>query len=123
MQIMIPYKFWLQKIDILFVLEIFRVISLSNTLCFSFWVCWYCSLKKFFSLSVSKTTKELLLTWESKDDKPVIVADDLRMPQFEMQKIASDKCHETNHMGKFKILIILDPFFTIENYVSISANA
>ena len=57
--------------------------------------------KNVLSLSVSKTTKELLLTWESKDDKPVIVADDLRMPQFEMQKIASDKCHETNHMGKF----------------------
>ena len=60
------------------------------------------SSKKHFSpLSVSKTTKELLLTWELKDDKPVIVADDLRMPQFEMQKIENDKCHETNHMGKF----------------------
>jgi len=55
--------------------------------------------------SFSKTTKELLLTWESKDDKPVIVADDLRMPQFEMQKIASDKCHETNHMGNYSCLV------------------
>ena len=54
----------------------------------------------FLQFSVSKTTKELLLTWESTDDKPVIVAEDLRMPQFEMQKIANEKCHETNHMGK-----------------------
>ena len=52
------------------------------------------------NISVSKTTKELLLTWESKDDKPVIVADDLRMPQFEMQKITTNRCHERNHMGK-----------------------
>ena len=32
--------------------------------------------------------------------QPVIVAEDLRMPQFEMQKITTNKCHETNHMGK-----------------------
>ena len=50
--------------------------------------------------SVSKTTKELLLDWEKVHDKPVIVAEDLRMPQFEMQKITNDMCHETNHMGK-----------------------
>ena len=55
------------------------------------------------TILVSKTTKELLLAWESKEDKPVIVAEDLRMPQFEMQKISSDKCHETNHMGKHKV--------------------
>ena len=47
-----------------------------------------------------KNYKRALLTWESTDDKPVIVAEDLRMPQFEMQKIANEKCHETNHMGK-----------------------
>jgi len=55
--------------------------------------------------SFSKTTKELLLTWESTDDKPVIVAEDLRMPQFEMQKIANEKCHETNHMGNYSCLV------------------
>ena len=30
------------------------------------------------------------------------------MPQFEMQKISSDKCHETNHMGKQKISLWKD---------------
>ncbi len=28
------------------------------------------------------------------------VAKDLRMPQFEMQKITVTKCHEANHIGK-----------------------
>jgi len=55
--------------------------------------------------SFSKTTKELLLTWESTDDKPVIVAEDLRMPQFEMKKVANEKCHETNHMGNYSCLV------------------
>ena len=52
------------------------------------------------SIAVSKTTKELILEWEGIQDKPVIVAEDLRMPQFEMQKITTNMCHETNHMGK-----------------------
>ena len=55
----------------------------------------------FFSSSVSKTTKELLLEWDpSGEQKSVSVARDLRMPQFEMQKITTNKCHEENHMGK-----------------------
>ena len=51
--------------------------------------------------SVSKTTKELLLGWDHSDEQlAVSVAKDLRMPQFEMQKITTSKCHEENHMGK-----------------------
>ena len=53
-----------------------------------------------FFLSVSKTTKELLLEWNESHETPVIVAEDLKMPQFEMQKVTTNKCHETNHMGK-----------------------
>ena len=53
--------------------------------------------------TVSKTTKELILEWENQ--QPVIVAEDLRMPQFEMQKITMNKCHETNHMGKLEQLL------------------
>ena len=54
--------------------------------------------------AVSKTTKELILEWEVQHQQPVIVAEDLRMPQFEMQKITTNKCHETNHMGELRSL-------------------
>ena len=52
-------------------------------------------------LLVSKTTKELLLHWDNGKihEDPVTVARDLRLPQFEMQKITTNRCHETNHMG------------------------
>ena len=52
--------------------------------------------------SVSKTTKELLLSWDKDKthEDPVTVAQDLRLPQFEMEKITTNRCHETNHMGK-----------------------
>ena len=58
-------------------------------------------------LLVSKTTKELILSWdqEKSHEDPVSVAQDLRMPQFEMQKITTNRCHETNHMGKKKTKI------------------
>ena len=50
--------------------------------------------------AVSKTTKELLLEWDRSDDKAVSVAEDLRMPQFELKKIRPTRCHEANHMGE-----------------------
>ena len=51
--------------------------------------------------SVSKTTKELILFWDNdkSHDDTVSVARDLRLPQFEMQKITTNRCSETNHMG------------------------
>ena len=53
---------------------------------------------------VSKTTKELLLEWDNAQDQlSVSVAKDLKMPQFEMQKITTNKCHEENHMGEYCI--------------------
>ena len=45
------------------------------------------------------------MEWEIQHQQPVIVADDLRMPQFEMQKITTNKCHETNHMGNYSCLV------------------
>ena len=50
---------------------------------------------------VSKTTKELILFWDNdkSHDDTVSVARDLRLPQFEMQKITTNRCSETNHMG------------------------
>ena len=44
----------------------------------------------------------MILRWDSDKthEDPVSVAKDLRMPQFEMQKITTNRCHETNHMGK-----------------------
>jgi len=55
--------------------------------------------------SFSKTTKELLLEWNELHETPVIVAEDLKMPQFEMQKVTTNKCHETNHMGNYSCLV------------------
>ena len=57
---------------------------------------------QFINFVVSKTTKELILAWDNSKihEDPVSVARDLRLPQFEMQKITTNRCHETNHMGK-----------------------
>ena len=61
-------------------------------------------------ISVSKTTKELILSWDSnaQHEASVSVAQDLRMPQFEMQRIRTNRCHETNHMGNYKLIMYTD---------------
>lgn len=53
-------------------------------------------------LAVSKTTKELLLAWdEGKSERSAVsVAKDLRMPQFEMTRITTNKCNSQYHMGE-----------------------
>ncbi len=45
-----------------------------------------------------------MLEWDAlhEGQKSVSVAHDLRMPQFELQKITTNNCHEENHMGKMK---------------------
>ena len=60
----------------------------------------------YYIYTVSKTTSELVLNWDEdkRHEEPVTVAKDLRMPQFEMQKITTNRCHERNHMGK-KVLL------------------
>ena len=47
---------------------------------------------------VSKTTKELILRW--KEDKPVDISSEVKMPQFEIFKIVPARCQETFHIGK-----------------------
>ena len=62
--------------------------------------------------AVSKTTKELILFWDNdkSHDDTVSVARDLRLPQFEMQKITTNRCSETNHMGtRYHLFIIINP--------------
>ena len=52
--------------------------------------------KCFFT--VSKTTKELVLRW--KEDNPIDISDEVKMPQFEIFRIVASKCQETMHIGK-----------------------
>ena len=52
----------------------------------------------FTFFSVSKTTKELILKW--KEDKPVDISHEVKMPQFEIFKVNPAKCEETFHIGK-----------------------
>ena len=44
----------------------------------------------------------MILFWDNdkSHDDTVSVARDLRLPQFEMQKITTNRCGTTNHMGK-----------------------
>ena len=44
----------------------------------------------------------MILFWDNdkSHDDTVSVARDLRLPQFEMQKITTNRCSETNHMGR-----------------------
>ena len=53
-------------------------------------------------IAVSKTTKELLLAWdEDNAERPAVsVAKDLRMPQFAMKRITTNKCNSQYHMGE-----------------------
>ncbi len=49
-------------------------------------------------LPVSKTTKELVLRW--KEENPVDISNEVKMPQFEIFKVVPAKCQETFHIGK-----------------------
>ncbi len=48
-------------------------------------------------IAVSKTTKELVLRW--KEDSPVDISEEVKMPQFEIFKIVPARCQETMHIG------------------------
>ncbi|CAB4055733.1 unnamed protein product [Lepeophtheirus salmonis] len=47
--------------------------------------------------SFSKTTRELLLIWNS--DIPVDLSSDLRMPQFTVEQVETDNCEESSLIG------------------------
>ena len=60
------------------------------------------SANKITFTAVSKTTKELLLEWDKDTEEraAVSVAKDLRMPQFAMKRITTNKCNSQYHMGE-----------------------
>ncbi|XP_063226527.1 glycine receptor subunit alpha-2-like [Bacillus rossius redtenbacheri] len=53
--------------------------------------------------SFSKTIEELSLDWKTMN--PVIMGKDLRMPQFEIVKIAASDCQETFQIGNYSCLV------------------
>ena len=53
-------------------------------------------------ITVSKTTKELVLRWKD-DGAPIDISDEVKMPQFEIFKIVDTRCQETMHIGKLYI--------------------
>jgi hypothetical protein len=61
-------------------------------------------LKALLYFAVSKTTKELVLKW--KEDNPVDISSEVKMPQFELFRIVPSKCQETFHIGKNKSMFL-----------------
>jgi len=53
--------------------------------------------------SFSKTTKELILRW--KNDLPVDISSEVKMPQFEIFKVNPARCEETFHIGNYSCLL------------------
>ena len=52
---------------------------------------------------VSKTSRELLLHWDSSDmGSSVTVSSDLKMPQFTIERVVPTLCYERFHLGKKK---------------------
>ena len=51
------------------------------------------------SVLVSKTIEELSLEWKTMN--PVIMGKGLRMPQFEIVKIAASDCQESFQIGEY----------------------
>ena len=52
---------------------------------------------------VSKTTRELLLEWNKRS--PVDLSSDLKLPQFTVERVVTDKCEESSLIGKAMFLI------------------
>ncbi|XP_064469329.1 glycine receptor subunit alpha-2-like [Ornithodoros turicata] len=52
--------------------------------------------------SFSKTTEELLLRWSDKE--PVILFENLKLPQFEIERVNTSLCKEKFHIGEYSCL-------------------
>ncbi|KAH6930199.1 hypothetical protein HPB50_011783 [Hyalomma asiaticum] len=52
--------------------------------------------------SFSKTTEELLLKWSA--GQPVVLFDNLKLPQFEIEKVNTSLCKEKFHIGEYSCL-------------------
>ena len=55
-------------------------------------------------IAVSKTTRELQLFW-STYHQAVSISQDLKMPQFTIEKVSSTVCNEQFHMGNYSCLV------------------
>lgn len=53
--------------------------------------------------SVSKTTRELILEWNQRS--PVDLSSDLKMPQFTVESVVTDKCEESSLIGNYSCLV------------------
>ena len=53
---------------------------------------------------VSKTTRELLLEWNKRS--PVDLSSDLKLPQFTVERVVTDKCEESSLIGTDMLLRI-----------------
>merc|ERR1711963_99144 len=53
--------------------------------------------------SFSKTTRELLLEWNKRS--PVDLSSDLKMPQFTVESVVTDKCEESSLIGNYSCLV------------------
>ena len=51
--------------------------------------------------TVSKTTRELQLYWSS-SHQAVSISQDLKMPQFTIEKVSSTVCNEQFHLGNYR---------------------
>ena len=54
------------------------------------------------TISVSKTTDELVLHWSERS--PVILFENLKLPQFEIENVSTSLCNETFYLGEAKLL-------------------
>ncbi|XP_064471717.1 glycine receptor subunit alpha-3-like isoform X2 [Ornithodoros turicata] len=52
--------------------------------------------------SFSKTTDELQLFWSP--ESPIILYDNMKLPQFEIEKVNTSLCNETFHIGEYSCL-------------------
>lgn len=56
--------------------------------------------------SFSKTSRELLLHWDSSDmGSSVTVSSDLKMPQFTIERVVPTLCYERFHLGNYSCLV------------------
>ncbi|OQR71076.1 glycine receptor subunit alpha-2-like, partial [Tropilaelaps mercedesae] len=55
-----------------------------------------------YSITVSKTTDELVLHWSERN--PVILFENLKLPQFEIQNVSTSLCNETFYLGEYSCL-------------------
>ena len=69
------------------------------------------------NVSVSKTTRELLLEWNKKN--PVDLSSDLKMPQFTMGSVITDNCEESSLIGNIFLTSIYALGFNLDTKINL----